>query len=44
MDAAALTSAQWQSFWWIPSAFAAGVLVFFALLFRDKAVASDRKM
>jgi nucleoside transporter len=41
---AALTPAQWQSFWWIPSAFAAGVLVFFGLLFRDKAVESDRKM
>ena len=42
--ATALTPDQWQSFWWIPSAFAAGVLVFFALLFRDKTVESDRKM
>ncbi|MFZ5494754.1 MAG: MFS transporter [Verrucomicrobiota bacterium] len=42
--ATALTPAQWQSFWWIPSAFAAGVLVLFALLFRDRAVESDRKM
>jgi nucleoside transporter len=41
---AALTPAQWQSFWWIPSAFAAGVMVFFGALFRDKAVESDRKM
>ncbi|AOS45422.1 Putative nucleoside transporter YegT [Lacunisphaera limnophila] len=43
-SAPALTAAQWQSFWWIPSAFAVGVLVFFALLFRDKSVASDRKV
>jgi nucleoside transporter len=42
--ASALTPAQWQSFWWIPSAFAAGVMVFFGVLFRDKAVESDRKM
>jgi MFS family permease len=40
----ALTPAQWQSFWWIPSAFAAGVMLFFGLLFRDKSVESDRKM
>jgi nucleoside transporter len=26
---------QWQSFWWIPAAFAAAVLVIFGLLFRD---------
>jgi nucleoside transporter len=42
--ATALTPMQWQSFWWIPSAFAVGVLLFFALLFRDKAVETDRKM
>ena len=40
----ALTPAQWQSFWWIPSAFAVGVLLFFAVLFRDKVVESDRRM
>ena len=40
----ALTPSQWQSFWWIPSAFAAGVMLFFGLLFRDKSVESDRKM
>lgn len=43
-SATALTPTQWQSFWWIPSAFAVGVLVFFALLFRDQTVESDRKM
>jgi nucleoside transporter len=31
-----LTLQQWQSFWWIPAAFAAGVMVMFALLFRDR--------
>jgi MFS family permease len=31
-----LTLQQWQSFWWIPAAFAAGVMVLFALLFRDR--------
>ncbi|HUG13095.1 MAG TPA: nucleoside permease [Opitutaceae bacterium] len=40
----ALTPEQWQSFWWIPSGFALGVMVLFALLFRDRAVAQDRKM
>jgi nucleoside transporter len=43
-NATALTPVQWQSFWWIPAGFALGVLVLFALLFRDKAVESDRKM
>jgi nucleoside transporter len=28
----------WASFWWIPAAFAAAVLVLFVLLFRDRAV------
>jgi nucleoside transporter len=37
-SSAALTPAQWQSFWWLPSSFAAAVLVFFALAFRDKSV------
>jgi nucleoside transporter len=40
----ALTPEQWQSFWWIPCAFAFGVMVLFALLFRDRTVAQDRKM
>lgn len=31
-----LTLQQWQSFWWIPAAFAAAVLVLFILLFKDK--------
>jgi nucleoside transporter len=42
--ATALTPAQWQAFWWIPAGFAVGVLVIFALLFRDRGVESDRKM
>ncbi|RXK56183.1 MFS transporter [Oleiharenicola lentus] len=37
-SATALTLAQWQSFWWIPAAFALGVLGLFAALFRDKSV------
>lgn len=32
--ATSLTLEQWSSFWWLPAAFAAAVLVFFALLFR----------
>jgi nucleoside transporter len=35
-DAPALTLDQWQSFWWIPAAFAAAVMVFFAITFRDR--------
>jgi nucleoside transporter len=35
-DAPALTLDQWQSFWWIPAAFAAAVMVFFAVTFRDR--------
>ena len=34
--ATALTPQQWQSFWWLPAGFAAGVLLLFAALFRDK--------
>jgi nucleoside transporter len=30
-----LTLQQWQNFWWIPAAFAAAIMVFFALAFRD---------
>jgi len=36
-DATALTPQQWQSFWWLPAGFAVGVLLFFAVLFREKA-------
>jgi fucose permease len=36
-DAPALTLEQWQSFWWIPAAFAAVIMVFFALTFHDRA-------
>lgn len=35
-QASSLTLLQWQSFWWIPAAFAAVVLVIFILLFREK--------
>jgi len=31
-----LTLLQWQSFWWIPAAFAVIVLIIFVLLFREK--------
>jgi nucleoside transporter len=31
-----LALAQWQQFWWLPAAFALGVLVLFALLFQDR--------
>ena len=34
--AQALTLDQWARFWWLPSAFAAAVLVFFAIAFREK--------
>ena len=43
-DSAALTPAQWQSFWWIPAGFALVVLAIFAALFRDRGVESDRKL
>jgi nucleoside transporter len=32
----ALSLSQWQSFWWLPAGFAAAVLVFFVLTFREK--------
>jgi nucleoside transporter len=31
-----LSLQQWQSFWWIPAAFAAAILVFFVVSFRDR--------
>ncbi|MDX1530818.1 MAG: MFS transporter [Rhodothermales bacterium] len=31
-----LTLEQWQSFWWIPAAFAAAIAAFFALAFHDR--------
>ena len=40
----ALTLAQWQSFWWLPAGFAAVVMVFFAIFFKDNQVTADRKM
>ena len=33
-----LTPAQWQNFWWIPAAFAAAIMIFFAIMFNDKDV------
>ena len=38
-EATALTAQQWQSFWWLPAGFAVGVMVLFALLFREKRAA-----
>ena len=35
-DAPALTLPQWQRFWWIPAIFAAAILLFFVLTFRDR--------
>lgn len=32
----ALTLVQWQEFWWVPAGFAAVVMVFFAVAFRDR--------
>jgi nucleoside transporter len=32
-----LTLSQWQSFWWLPAAFALAVLLFFVATFREKA-------
>jgi nucleoside transporter len=40
-DSAALTLQQWQSFWWIPAAFAAVVLVLFIVSFREKKKAAQ---
>src|SRR5215208_5569498 len=37
-----LTLEQWKSFWLLPAAFAAVIMVFFALAFRDREVASRR--
>jgi len=34
--ATALTLDQWSRFWWIPAAFAAAVMIFFALAFHDR--------
>jgi nucleoside transporter len=40
-DAPRLTLEQWQGFWWIPAIFAAGVMVFFVLTFKDRGVERD---
>jgi hypothetical protein len=31
-----LSAASWQSFWWIPAAFAGAILLFFTLMFNDE--------
>jgi Kef-type K+ transport system membrane component KefB len=36
-----LTLQQWQSFWWIPAAFAAAIMVFFAVAFNDRVARRD---
>jgi nucleoside transporter len=41
--AESLTLAQWQSFWWLPAIFAAGVLLFFVALFKEKRTAEELK-
>lgn len=35
-NAKTLTLGQWQSFWWLPAIFAAGVLLFFIAIFKEK--------
>ena len=35
-DATSLTLEQWRGFWYIPAAFAAAVLVFFVVMFRER--------
>jgi nucleoside transporter len=42
-NAKALTLSQWQSFWWLPVAFAAVVLLFFIVTFREKATRQGMK-
>lgn len=36
-----LTPAQWQSFWWLPAAFAGVIMVLFAVFFKDDTAKSD---
>lgn len=40
-EASALTLDQWQQFWYIPAAFAFGVMIFFGLFFKDKVLPDD---
>jgi nucleoside transporter len=42
-DAGALTLGQWQQFWFVPAAFAAVIMVGFALLFNDRVDQSRAK-
>ena len=35
-SSAALSNMQWQNFWWIPAVFAAVIMIFFALTFKDE--------
>jgi nucleoside transporter len=41
-DATSLTLEQWRGFWYIPAAFAAAVLVFFVVMFRDSTSVSKQ--
>ncbi len=41
-DAGALTLMQWQQFWYIPAAFAAAIIVGFALLFNDRSISHEQ--
>jgi hypothetical protein len=34
-NSSSLTLQQWQSFWWIPAAFAVAVLILFILFFKE---------
>jgi nucleoside transporter len=42
--ASSLTLEQWRSFWWLPAAFAAAVLLFFAAFFRPQSTAAPRNV
>ena len=36
-----LTATAWQSFWWVPAIFAAVIMVFFLLMFKDEVDSSE---
>ncbi len=40
-DAPALTLQQWHDFWWIPAVFAAAVMIFFGVTFKDRVVEKE---
>jgi nucleoside transporter len=43
-DASSLAPDQWQSFWWLPAAFAAVIMVGFGVLFNDRVDRSEVKI